>query len=534
MPKEAISESRLLTPAINAEKPSRVVEKYGRIIIMESHPVFLYEVKLPLFSEQEFNAAMQLIEVISGRTSYSDLSTGEVKYPSSFVREFRDSLIHLIEAGQFLSIIPDNEEFEKIGKIFLSFVEPLPFVVHKKEFVDFVLDNSIGYGFLSPLMDDDFLEEIMVNGFKKPIFVFHKKYGMCKTNLVVQKDGFISNLIKKIATTASKEVVISSPLLDARLPDGSRANATLQYATPFGPSLTIRKFSRIPLSIINLIENNTMSSELAGFIWIMVEGFGIEPMNMLICGGSSSGKTTTLNALTSFIRYSDRILSIEDTPELDLGKRENWVQMEAKLATKNIPEISMDDLLKNSLRMRPDRIILGEVRGSEAQTLFTAMDIGHKGCMGTLHANSARELLIRLKSAPMNVPEVMLPLLDVIVVQQRRYDQNKGLIRRVSEIAEVARLEEKALLASLYVWNPGKDEIVRNDVPSRVFEELSERISKTKKDIMREVKVRQRILEWMLQKGIKDNNDVDGVIQSYYFDPESLLEKVSEELNLKE
>ncbi|MDO8537440.1 MAG: ATPase, T2SS/T4P/T4SS family [archaeon] len=529
-----VSDDKLLTNFLKSSKTSKVIETYGRIVVRESYPVYLYEVRLPTLSEQEFNASSQLIDVISGRAAYSDLSSGEIKFSASFAREFRDTIIHEIEASQFLSIIPETEDFEKLEAEFISLINGLSFISHKKKFVDFILDNSVGYGFLAPLMGDDFLEEIMVNGFKRPIFVFHKKHGMCKTNLVVQKDGFISNLIKRIAATASKEVVVSSPLLDARLPDGSRANATLQYATPFGPSLTIRKFSRIPLSVINLIENQTMSSEVAAFLWVMVEGFGIEPMNMLICGGSSSGKTTTLNALASFIRYSDRILSIEDTPELDLGKRDNWVEMEAKLQTRDVPEITMDDLLKNSLRMRPDRLILGEVRGKEAQTLFTAMDIGHKGCMGTLHANSGRELLIRLKSAPMNVPEVMLPLLDLIVVQQRRYSKERGLIRRVAEIAEVTRMEDNALLASLYIWDPGKDEVNRNDVPSRVFEELGERVSKTKKDIMREVKVREKILQWMLQKGIKDNNDVDEIIQSYYYDAASLLEKVSLELNIKE
>lgn len=529
-----MSDDKLLSNPLKNSKTSKIVESYGRIVVRESYPVFLYEVKLPTLTEQEFNASSQLIDVITGRSAYSELSSGEIKFSSVFVKEFRDTIIHEIETSQFLTVIPETEDFEKLENEFLELIKPMNFVSHKKELVEYVLDNSIGYGFLAPLMGDDFLEEIMVNGFKRPIFVYHKKHGMCKTNLVVQKDGFISNLIKRIAATASKEVLISSPLLDARLPDGSRANATLQYATPFGPSLTIRKFSRIPLSVINLMENNTMSSEVAAFLWVMVEGFGIEPMNMLICGGSSSGKTTTLNALTSFIRYSDRILSIEDTPELDLGKRDNWVEMEAKLQTKNVAEITMDDLLKNSLRMRPDRLILGEVRGREAQTLFTAMDIGHKGCMGTLHANSGRELLIRLKSAPMNVPEVMLPLLDLIVVQQRRYDKDKGLIRRISEIAEVTRMEDNALLASLYVWDPEKDIVNRNDVPSRVFEELGEKVSKTKKDIMREVKVREKILQWMLQKGIKDNNDVDEIIQSYYYDAASLLERVSQELNIKE
>ena len=281
---------------------------------------------------------------------------------------------------------------------------------------------------------------------------------------------------------------------------------------------------------MDLIKNKTLSTEVAAFLWLMVEGMGIEPMNIIVAGGTSSGKTTTLNALGSFIPISERMISIEDTLELDFGERENWIQMEARLKTRDMADVSMDDLLRNSLRMRPDRIIVGEVRGSEAKTMFVAMDTGHRGLIGTLHANNAKETIIRLKNEPMAVPEAMLPLLDLIVVQYRRYQKSTGIIRRVSQITELSRMNDQVLLSDVFEWDPEKDVLKRTDVPSRELEVLAEGSGNTKKELMREMAVRQRILDWMMQKKITNKSDVDKIIQAYYYNPKTVLEKVSEGL----
>ncbi|MBW2638346.1 MAG: Flp pilus assembly complex ATPase component TadA, partial [Deltaproteobacteria bacterium] len=201
--------------------------------------------------------------------------------------------------------------------------------------------------------------------------------------------------------------------------------------------------------------------------------------------------TNTLNALTSFINHRDRMVTIEDTLELNLGSRENWVQMEAKPQTTETPRVTMDELLQNALRMRPDRLIVGEVRGSEAETLFVAMDTGHAGCLGTLHANTARELMVRLKSAPMNVPEQMLHLLDLILVQNRYYEPERGLIRRVTQVAAISRMEEQVQLSNLFEWDKVNDNVVRNDVPSHTLQNFSEKTGRSKKQLKNEMLVRQ-------------------------------------------
>jgi flagellar protein FlaI len=507
-----------------------LIDSYGLIEIYERHPSYYYFVKKPALSDKEKLFGSVLQNVILRRASIPELSS-KLGLSKEFLNELNEEIIREIESMNLLHVLPDDDSLNAIKRSFLSLTRKhLDFIVHPQELTDFVLDKTIGYGSLSNLMKDDWLEEIMVNGYNRPVFVFHRKYGMCETNILIKKDAFLPRLIYRIATSVNRELNDSRPLLDARLPDGSRANATSDYATPFGPSLTLRKFSRVPLSVIDLINNNTMSSEVAAFLWVMVEGFGIEPMNLIITGGSGTGKTSTLGALSVFIRKEERVITIEDTPELHLGDRKNWIQMEARPAISGIPELSMDDLLKNALRMRPDRLIIGEVRGKEAQTLFTAMDIGHSGCMGTVHSNSGRELIARLKSAPMNVPDIMLPLLDLIVVQYRMHAPGKGIIRRITQVSEVTRMDDQTLLGDLFLWKKEEDKIQKTTTPSHILEDIAEKVARTKKDVIKEIKVRQKILEWMIYKGISDNLKVEEIVHRYYYFPTEVLERVSEEL----
>ena len=187
----------------------------------------------------------------------------------------------------------------------------------------------------------------------------------------------------------------------------------------------------------------------------------------------------------------------------------------------------MDDLLKNAMRMRPDRIIMGEVRGGEALTLFTAMDTGHQGILGTLHANTSKESIIRLKAEPMAVPEAMIPLLDLILVQYRQYSPTQGMIRRVSQVAEISGMDERVLLSNLYEWDRKKDSILLNDIPSHVMETLSEKAGIGKKELIREMTVRQRILEWMTENKFHASEEVEKVIQAYYVNPTAVIEMVA-------
>ena len=283
-----------------------------------------------------------------------------------------------------------------------------------------LLRDIIGYGKIDSLIQDDELEEIMIIGVGKPLFVYHRKYGMMKTNIRFNEEQELLDLIDSMSREINRRIDQESPILDGRLKDGSRINATIPPVSADGPSLTIRKFKKDPLTVIDLINSKTISLELAAFFWLCFDGLGVKSANAIISGGTSSGKTTTLNALSAFIPPKERIITIEDTLELQIP-HEHVIRMETRPANvENKGELTMNDLVKNSLRQRPDRIIVGEVRGEEAITLFTALNTGHSG-FGTLHSNSARETITRLTTKPMSVPKIMIQAIDFIIMQNRIY-----------------------------------------------------------------------------------------------------------------
>lgn len=383
-------------------------------------------------------------------------------------------------------------------------------------YAEAVIREMVGYGIIDPLIKDDKLEEIMVIGPKEPVYVFHRDYEMMKTNIEFYSDNEIEDLINRIARQIGRRVDISSPLLDARLPDGSRVNATIAPASVSGATLTIRKFRKDPYSIVDLIKMNTVNVEVAAFLWLCVEGLGMRPANILIAGGTGSGKTTTLNVLASFIPLHERIVTIEDTAELNLPLK-HWIRLEAKPpGLEGKGELTLDILTKNSLRMRPDRIIVGEVRHSEAFTLFTALNTGHDGCMGTIHSNSPGETIARIKSPPMNVPEIMLSGLDFIIIEHRIHDKKKGTIRRITEIAEVSGvLEGRTRTQTIYEREPAKDIIKRTNVPIAYLRRLERFAGLGKKQIETELKKRERFLKQLVDNNIRSTEEISKACLGY-------------------
>ncbi len=393
----------------------------------------------------------------------------------------------------------------------------------KHRLAKLIVSDIAGYGLLDFLMEDEEIEEIMVIGPMKPVYVFHRKHGMLETNVVFRSAEEIERIAKRIARNVGREINEHSPLLDARLSDGSRANATLSPPAVDGPTITIRKFLSRPLSIVDLLKYNTLTPEAAAFLWLMVEGGGAWAKNLLIAGGAGSGKTTTLNALCSFIPDRERVITIEDTAELQLPVR-HVVRFEVRPPAAGVEEIDMDTLLKNCLRMRPDRIIIGEVRGREAMTLFTAMNTGHGGSLATLHANSARECITRLSSAPMNVPKNMLAALDLIIMQAR-LPKEGATIRRVTEITEVRRSSESGVaLNTLYKWEPVKDRLLPTGTPSALMQELSGQLGVPLKELTGEVERRKLLLEYLMQREVRDMGKVREWVERYLSDPEEVLE----------
>ena len=389
-----------------------------------------------------------------------------------------------------------------------------------------LFQDLVGYGEIDPLIRDDNLEEIMVIGIDKPVFVYHREYGMMKTNILFKDAGEVMNLIDSIARQINRRIDQESPILDGRLPDGSRVNATIPPISADGPSMTIRKFKRDPLTIIDLINSKTISVELAAFFWLCFDGLGVKSANAIISGGTSSGKTTTLNALSSFINPKERIITIEDTLELQIP-HEHVIRMETRPPNvENRGELTMNDLVKNSLRQRPDRIIVGEVRGSEAITLFTALNTGHSG-FGTLHSNDARETITRLTNAPMSVPNIMISAIDFIIMQNRIYRSDGVSFRRISEVAEVSGIEEGVIqLNKIFEWDPQSDTIKNVGITSKTLTEIANISGNSLNSLYDEIKNREIVLQHMVNQNIRSIRDVSTVLEMYYLDSQKVLNRI--------
>lgn len=378
--------------------------------------------------------------------------------------------------------------------------------------------DSEGYGKINDLLKDDQLEEIMIINDKNPVYVYHRREGMMITNITLNNNE-IRQIIEKTANQVQRKIDKQTPLLDARLPDGSRINATIPPITPDGPTLTIRKFKKTPITIFDLIRTNTVSTHLAAFLWMIVEGMNAYSSNIIIAGGTGSGKTTTLNCICSFIPPYERVITIEDTLELQIN-HDHIIRCETRPPNiENKGEITMDMLLKNSLRQRPDKIIVGEVRSKEANTLFGALNTGHSG-MGTLHSNSSHETITRLNNPPMNVPKIMINSIDFIIMQKRLYNNKKGNVRRITEVVEVTGMElDNLQLNKIYSYNPQKDMIEFRAISCNVLNRIANMKGLSYKDVLDEIDNRERYLIEVLEKNNKGNMDnTQEIINSYFVD----------------
>ncbi|WP_048150524.1 ATPase, T2SS/T4P/T4SS family [Palaeococcus ferrophilus] len=353
----ATQPKKLPIPSVSMGEGVKVLDAYGnvRILRIKGEPVPIYELRMPQLSREE----EKLLKMVRDRA--------------------------IVEIQIDPESIPNPEErrrvFIKAVKSMVREMAPTLSEGKAEVITELIVQNMIGYGKIDPLIRDDNLEEVMVIGTGKPVYVWHRRFNMCRTNIVFEEDKEILHIIERIAREVGRRIDQQSPLLDARLSDGSRVNATIPPISLEGPTITIRKFKKDPLTIIDLIKYGTLNSEIAARLWVMVDGLGVKPANVLVAGGTGSGKTTLLNSLAMFIPPSERVISIEDTAELQLPI-EHWVRLETR--PPNIEgkgEVTMDDLVKNTLRMRPDRIIVGEVRGPEARTMFTAMNTGHNGAL---------------------------------------------------------------------------------------------------------------------------------------------------------
>jgi len=393
---------------------------------------------------------------------------------------------------------------------------------------------SLGLGKIDPVMKDPNIEDISCDGANVSVFLYHRKYGSLRSNIEFRNEEELSSFIFRLAQKCGKHISIAEPMLDATMPDGSRIQMTLSdEVTAKGSTFTIRKFREDPFSPPDLVEFNTMSSEMVAFMWLAVEN----GVNTLVAGGTAAGKTTVLNALSLFIPRESKIVSIEETRELNLP-HPNWIPGVARsgfgevVADKMVGEIDLYDLMKAALRQRPEYILVGEIRGKEAYVLFQAMATGH-ATYSTVHADSAQSLIHRLEGKPINIPRVMLQSLDLISLHVITRVKNKRARRckQIIEIIDIDPTTKEILTNEVFRWEPVEDSFVYSG-KSYVLERIRAEKDMSREEMTTEIRNRKNIIDWMNGHNIRAFRDVAKLVAQYIEDPGETLEKIqNEELN---
>jgi len=385
--------------------------------------------------------------------------------------------------------------------------------------------DLVGFGRIDPLMRDPNIEDISCDGVNKPVYIWHRNYESIETNLEFENDEELDNTVVKLVHMAGKHVSSAFPIVDASLPGKHRlAVCYRREVTPFGTAFTIRKFREDPYSIIDLINLGTFSEEMAAYFWLCLENRA----SIMVLGGTAAGKTTALNALACLIKPGSKIITIEETAELNLP-HENWVSLIARqsygLGGSSVGEVTLFDLVKTSMRHRPDILIVGEVRGQEAYVLFQALATGHGG-MCTMHAENLDSAIKRLTQKPMDIAPAYIPLMNIVLSVQRVHlvkGSEKKAYRRVINVNEIADYED---YRGTFKWHPVKDDYISAFDKSIMLSSISERIGLSKKEIIEEINRRKDVLHWMRERNIRSYKDVAAIIAEYYARPKQIYEKV--------
>jgi len=394
---------------------------------------------------------------------------------------------------------------------------------------NYIIEENLGFGKVDILLSDEQIEEIVINSHKEPVRIYHKQYGWLETNIKIVTEARIRHYASMIGRNVGKEITALNPLMDAHLKSGDRVNATLNPISTSGNTITIRKFAKDPWTIPKFIQAGTISLDGAAFLWLCIQ----QELSVLVAGGTGSGKTSMLNVLSNFFPPSHRILTIEDTRELVLPKIMHWVPLATRLPN---PEgkggVSMLDLLVNSLRMRPDRILVGEVRRKEeAEIMLEAMHTGHS-VYATIHANNADEVVMRLSNPPISIPKQMLSSIGLICVQNRNRRTGK---RRTLQLAEVLQSGDPNVIMQLSI----KDDILKTMSASKIiYDKLELYSGMSKQDIEADLSEKKKILKWMIDNQYFDIETVGKIISQYYMgilDIEHWSEQQEDDsINLKE
>lgn len=474
-----------------------LIEPYAYAVIKRDpkHNILTYNVMEPFLNEEE---KIILEKLKQGLVSTINVSLRAIKNQEELMR-FLEEQTQMLIAEYDLDLTPD--QYLKI--------------------MYYIYRDFVGLNEIEPLMQDPYIEDIGVDGVGVPVYVVHQRYGSLRTNIVWDDIEKLRDFVVKLAERCDRYISYAEPLLDGSLPDGSRVQATLASdVTTRGPTFSIRKFREEPYTPVDMIHLKTASPELLAYLWFCIE----QRRNILICGGTGTGKTSFLNAISLFIPIEAKVVSIEDTRELALP-HEHWIPgvTRASFTGTKVGEVTMFDLLRESFRQNPDYLIVGEIRGKEAYVMFQGMASGHAS-FSTMHAGSLEDVIKRLESPPIELSPALLEMLDIVVVMvhAREYGKSARRVKEVVEIQSIDRETGKATAVKAFQWIPAEDRIEYRGY-SWVLNKISIERGIPIEKIRKEIEDRKLVLEWMAKKNVRGINEVARYINMYRTSKERLM-----------
>lgn len=401
--------------------------------------------------------------------------------------------------------------------------------IGKRKILYYLERDLIGYGKIDGLMADPFIEDISCLGINKPIYLWHRKYESIRTNIAIEDEEELDDFIIRIVHRQGKHVSIAHPIVDLTLPGKHRLAVSFgKETTPAGTSFTIRKFREDPITIVDLIMNETIDETIAAYLWILMEN----KISVMIVGSTGAGKTTALNAIACLIKPDFKIISVEEVAEINLPQ-ENWISTIARpgFGGDNEGEVTLYDLIKSAVRHRPALILVGEVRGEEAYVLFQALATGHGG-LCTMHAEDVETAIKRLTQPPMNTPPSIIPLMKcVIVVKQVKVPDFVSLERKVStrKFVRISELDAAGAIHDVFSWNPSLDAFQQNFEQSYLLPRIAKNLDIPMSVILQEVEKRKQILLKMVEKNLRDFRSVHKALTNSLNVPDVINKEATKE-----
>ncbi len=445
-----------------------------------------------------------------------ELDEFEAELLDRLFSDLRESLIYRREMGDQTAEDVLRDELRELLEVYGVEVDSATFY----RLFYYLFRAFRGFGKLDPLMHDSHIEDISCDGYDLPLFVYHDEYNDIGSNVAYGEEE-LDSLVVRLAQQSGQHVSVGEPVVEATLPDGSRAELALgKEVTPRGSAFTIRKYADEPFTPVDLVNYGTFSLDQMAYLWLAIEN----NKSLVFAGGTASGKTTSMNAISMFIPPRSKVLTIEDTRELTLY-HDNWLSSVTRDRLDEGADITMYDLLRSALRHRPEYIAVGEVRGQEAMTLFQAMNTGHT-TYSTMHADSVQTVINRLENEPINVPRAMIQSLDILSIQTLTY-VGEERVRRNRTLAEINGIDQRTGdldYSTAFSWDAATDTVKKRD--SDVLDEIRDNHGWSRSQLLAELRNRKLVLQYLRENDVTDYRRFTAMVNEYYADPERVVEKV--------